>query len=493
MFRQCAGNQVRNDRACRVRVSKTRGLSLIAFFVAALVFGVSPLPSLLGFTATASISEKARVWEHVQAQHIDSHPLTDGQPGAVYLVFEEVCPACVHYPASRLAGLLHLGTSSSKPCEFPKTHTDVPKHYCETENCHALMNNSLFDTSAHNNAIVCVACSEGTVALLRRYTGGTLILPSADDYEEMVWLESVTPYELLLWPRVSFTISVISTCRLNSLRELLSSITSSYFFGDRVDLYVSLDTSPTQECLEYLSTFEWPRGSFQVRRRIRASGGPEVAVPEGLSISGGDGHYGVLLEDDILVSQQFYSWLKFVGLQLTGYPKATSQRIFSISLYTPRVLETGKERRTWIDYEASSVKTGSVFLFEVPCSWGSAFAATYWSKALSYFEVRLTGKEVYERVRDSKASTWTGSWKKWLIELGYHLHWKTVYPVFQDEMSFSTNTLQDGKHMVSRSALDIDMFMVPLFTNSSWYSQLREKRLFQNLRAFNMFLSPQKM
>ena len=103
------------------------------------------------------------------------------------------------------------------------------------------------------------------------------------------------------------------------------------------------------------------------------------------------------------------------------------------------------------------------------------------------------GMEVYERVRDSKASTWTGSWKKWLIELGYHLQWKTVYPVFQGEMSFSTNTLQDGKHMVSRSALDIDMFMVPLFTNSSWYSQLREKRLFHNLRAFDMFLSPKQM
>ena len=476
-----------------MRLSKTSGLSLIAFFVATLVLGLSPLSSLLGLTATAYVPEEARVWERVRAQQIDSHPLTDGQPGAIYLIFEKVCPARIHYPASRVAGLLHVGTSISKPCEFPKTHTDVPQHYCETEDCHALMNNSLFDTSARKHATVCVACSEGTVALLRRYTGGTLILPSADDYDQMVWLESVTPYELLLWPRVSFTISVISTCRLNSLRELLSSIASSYFFGDRVDLYVSLDASPTQECLEYLSTFEWPQGSFQVRRRIRASGGPEVAVPEGLSISGGDGHYGVLLEDDILVSQQFYSWLKFVGLQLMGYPKSTSQRIFSISLYTPRVLETGKERRTWINYEASSVKTGSVFLFEVPCSWGSAFSATYWSKALSYFEVRLMGIEVYERVRDSKASTWTGSWKKWLIELGYHLHWKTVYPVFQGETSFSTNTLQDGKHMVSRSELDINMFMVPLFTNSSWYSQLREKRLFQNLRAFNMFLFPQNI
>ena len=33
--------------------------------------------------------------------------------------------------------------------------------------------------------------------------------------------------------------------------------------------------------------------------------------------------------------------------------------------------------------------------------------------------------------------------------------------MFQGETSFSTNTLQDGKHAVERSALDIDMFMVP--------------------------------
>ena len=154
MFRQCTGNHLRNDRAFRVRVSKTSGLSLITLFVAALVFGVS-----LSSPATAYVPEKARVWERVRAQQIDSHALTDIQLGAVYLVFEEVCPARIYYPPSRVAGLLHVGTSSSKPCEFPKTHTDVPKHYCETENCHALMNNSLFDTSARNNTLVCVACS----------------------------------------------------------------------------------------------------------------------------------------------------------------------------------------------------------------------------------------------------------------------------------------------------------------------------------------------
>jgi hypothetical protein len=346
--------------------------------------------------------------------------------------------------------------------------------------------------TSHAAAIICVACTDWLRAALRHEHDGAFIAPSADDYEQMVWLESISHSELLLWDKVSFTISIISTCRMDSLRKLLSSLASSFFLGDRVDLYVCLDTSPTQECLDFLSSFEWLQGSFQVRRRIRASGGPEVAVPEGLGISGGVGHYGILLEDDILVSDQFYSWLKFVGLQLTSYPKARSQRIFSISLYTPRVLETGKERRTWIDYQTSDVTTGTVFLFEVPCSWGSAFSATYWSKALSYFEVRLTGKEVYQTVRDSKASTWKGSWKKWLIELGYHLHWTTVYPVFQGETSFSTNTLQDGKHTVGRSALDIDMFMVPLFTNNSWYSQLRDQRLFQELRGFDMYFSPQK-
>ena len=443
-----------------------------------------------------AIPETEKVWERVQAPQFGSNPPSDdGEPtGATYFVFERVCPERIHFPPSRITGVLYVGMSPPSSCNNSTLFADVPSEYCESEDCHVITNNLFFKTSTSHDAaaIICVACSDWLRAALRRDYDGAFIAPSADDYQQMVWLESISHSELLVWDKVSFTISVISTCRMDSLRKLLSSLASSFFLGDRVDLYVSLDTSPTQECLDFLSSFEWLQGSFQVRRRIRASGGPEVAVPEGLGVNGGDGHYGVLLEDDILVSDQFYSWLKFVGLQLNSYPRARSRRIFSISLYTPRVLETGKERRTWIDYQTSDVTSGTVFLFEVPCSWGSAFSSTYWSKALSYFEVRLTGTEVYQTVRDSKASTWKGSWKKWLIELGYHLHWTTVYPVFQGETSFSTNTLQDGKHMVGRSALDIDMFMVPLFTNNSWYSQLKDKRLFQQLRGFDLYFSPQK-
>jgi hypothetical protein len=201
-----------------------------------------------------------------------------------------------------------------------------------------------------------------------------------------------------------------------------------------------------------------------------------------------------LLEDDIAISNQFYCWLKFVGLQLQHHIHREQQHIFSISLYTPRVIETGKERRTWINFSDMNLHPGSVFISEVPCSWGSAFAAQYWHEAMTYFERRYSGENIYPPIPHSRVNGWTGSWKRWLIELGHYLHWTTVYPLFAEERSFSTNTLQKGQHIsATQQQEEFLMYKVPLFEDNRWYRELREPRLFPIDKSFNLFFTPKSL
>jgi hypothetical protein len=192
----------------------------------------------------------------------------------------------------------------------------------------------------------------------------------------------------------------------------------------------------------------------------------------------------ILLEDDVLVSTQFYGWLKFIGLQLFDERNNKFSDVYSISLYTPRVIETGQVRRKYIDYASEGVQQGSTFLYEVPCSWGSAFYGKRWSEALSYFEKRLAGVEVYDPIPKSRVNGWSGSWKKWLIEINHYEHWTTIYPYFHNQTSFSTNMLSKGHHIDSAPDKEaLQMYRVPIFNGNEWYEQMTHKRIATSSRT----------
>jgi hypothetical protein len=419
-----------------------------------------------------------------------SLPTLNSKVDLVFFIFQEVCPRHLWYPHDRVSGVLLLDVIDTECLQ----HLDlnVQAANCQQEkSCviEYLEHIPLASSPLDGKVVFCVDCELWLLSSLRKFTF-SLIKPSKKDFDQMIWLEAISPTELRSWEKVSFEISVITTCRMKTLRNLMDALLHATFLGDNVDLQVSVDSNASSECLQFIESFQWNHGGYHVRRRIRSAGGAQIAVPEGLGATGPDGHYGILLEDDVLVSSEFYAWLKFAGLQVQQTAQKYSQKIFSISLYTPRVIETGRKRREWIKYEDLNILRGSAYLYEVPCSWGSAFSSTHWSKALSYFEARLSGEEKYNPIENSRVNGWTGSWKKWLIELGYYEHWTTLYPLFEEERSFSTNLLQKGQHIIEPQNSDVEMYVVPLFEDNSWYSQLRNKRLFPKERSFDLHFTP---
>lgn len=379
--------------------------------------------------------------------------------------------------------IMHARTQSSQPC---RTHDSLSTKIqrigagCQSSKCqlHALGMYLESSIEEHDGLFFCVGCSEQEVHITKAYFDLRVIDMSLLDFEQLVWVGSLRKLEMVAWRYVRHGIVIITTCRMDTLRALLLDIQSAYFFGDSVDLHFAVEAGASRACIEELDAFEWSHGEKYVHRRIVPSGGPQVAIPEAF-VLGGSTQFQILLEDDVRVSDQFYSWLKFVTLQMLDCQMCERENIFSVSLYTPRVVETGLAPRSRLDFERISVNIGDVFLYEVPCSWGAVFLESSWLTALEYFQQRITGVNVFPAIPKSRVNGWTGSWKKWLIELGYYRKWSTLYVRFANETSFSTNMLGKGTHILDVSEQMRSNFTVPLVKDTDWYASLRYKRLFE--------------
>lgn len=474
------------------------GLSLVFFY------GIVSYSTRKGKAESVSkrFNSKNLYSANVRTEFISSLRAASTTVGDCITIFltEERCPdatlsAFLENKLLTEVQIVHALNQGSQPCG---THAGLSTKLqrigagCQSSKCQlkALRTHLEDSKEKHDGLFFCVGCSEQEIHMTRAYYDSRVIDMTLFDFEQLIWVRSLTKLELVAWRHVRHGIVIVTTCRMETLRALLLDIQHSYFFGDPVDLHFAVDADASRACTEELVAYEWSHGKKYLHRRIVPSGGPQVAVPEAVPLVGSS-QFQILLEDDVRVSDQFYSWLKFVTLQMLNCQMCKDENMFSVSLYTPRVVETGPLARSRLNFEKISVNVGDLFLYEVPCSWGATFMESSWTIALEYFQQRLAGVEVFPEIPDSRVNGWKGSWKKWLIELGYYRKWSTIYVRFADELSFSTNTLGKGEHI---HHVDEEMrlnYTVPLIKGTDWYRSLRHKRLFErqihriNLRGNN--------
>lgn len=198
-------------------------------------------------------------------------------------------------------------------------------------------------------------------------------------------------------------------------------------------------------------------------------------------------NYGVILEDDIEVSPLFYTWIKYNILHYR-YSKRDMgyDRIYGISLYSPRNLELLPEGR--IEFDPNDVLLPSDFsprtpyASQVPCSWGAVYFPEHWREFHHYLTTRLMdirhSQRLHIHVPNSRSERWKKSWKKYFIEMVYLRAYVMVYPNFQAFESFSTNHLEFGTHIKhERAQVALDSFVVPLMQRNTILSQLPDHRL----------------
>jgi hypothetical protein len=140
---------------------------------------------------------------------------------------------------------------------------------------------------------------------------------------------------------------------------------------------------------------------------------------------------------------------------------------------------------------------GTPYLSAIPCSWGAVYFPEHWREFHEFLVSRLAGhalpltEEIVPKVRSNR---WKNSWKKFFIELVWLRGYVMIYPNYDDFISFSTNHLEIGSHVMDASAKAKRkaLFVVPLMSlrdSSALLLELPQQRLpeLENLPVFDQY------
>jgi hypothetical protein len=267
--------------------------------------------------------------------------------------------------------------------------------------------------------------------------------------------------------------------------RLLSSVSKSRFFGDKVNVRVNLEHSSDAETMQIVDNFQWLHGELFIHHRI-VQGGLLPAVVESWYPQSNNS-YGLLLEDDIELSPLFYAWVKMAILRyryviLTrwftcaydqdryGTDTNKSPQLFGISLYQQKNLELHPDGRR--PFNAQKLFSDrdlqfpfTPYLSQIPCSWGAVYFPEHWREFHEYLsqhlsESRLSSSRVV--VPNVRSNKWKKSWKKFFIELAFLKGYVMLYPNYDGFVSLSTNHLEAGSHVKEVSKEKQDLFLLPL-------------------------------
>ena len=133
----------------------------------------------------------------------------------------------------------------------------------------------------------------------------------------------------------------------------------------------------------------------------------------------------------------------------TASTKALNANLIGFSLYTPRWDEIHNPSRYWLPNQV--LPGSSLFLFQIPCSWGALFFPWTWREFSRYYHWKRSdvNSERFDSaniVPRSRSNRWTRSWKRQLIDYMFARGWYMLYASFPKQVSFSTNHREPGAH-----------------------------------------------
>ena len=237
--------------------------------------------------------------------------------------------------------------------------------------------------------------------------------------------------------------------RKESLRRLIVSINDAEYFSDCVDLIISLDKSSIEsEMINMANNINWIHGAKIIRTFPERQGLKSHILQCGDLTEKYDAV--IVLEDDLLVSVGFYSYVK----QCLNYYK-DDERIAGISLYSfqlvPGCLRTFTPDCSGYD----------VFLMSFAQSWGQCWTKSMWKSFKSWYLQQVTPLKS-ENVMPEYIANWDDkSWLKYYMKYTAESRKFFVYPY----VSLTTNFTESGEH----NSLVNSHFQVPVLQNSINY------------------------
>lgn len=228
----------------------------------------------------------------------------------------------------------------------------------------------------------------------------------------------------------SVCIVVVAFNRALPLARLLRSLERAEYDGESVDLVVSIDGSATSDhILSQCRKLIWPHGRYTIRRYLRNQGLRQHVLACG-DLSA-DYEAVILLEDDLVVSTQFYRYTKAAVDYYAG-----DDRVAGISLYSPTYNEMAN-----LPFEPEPGRS-SVYALQSAQSWGQVWTRGMWADFRRWYERSANHLTVSDDMPARIYSWPETSWKKFAMKFLAETGKTWIYP----RVSHSTNFSEFGSH-----------------------------------------------
>ncbi len=227
---------------------------------------------------------------------------------------------------------------------------------------------------------------------------------------------------------MKIAIVAVAYNRVDSLKRLLSSLESANYYGDKVDLIISVDKSNTDVVENFSDSYKWEHGSKIVDKHSSNLGLRNHMLSLGKWFDKYDAL--VILEDDIIVCPNFFSYTK-----QTVNKYHTCSDIAGISLY-------GFSINYHKGVPFSPIKDEyDIYFMKCAMSWGEVWLKDSWKRFYSWY---LENKDFSEDPSLPRSLFGWGekSWLKYHTRFCIENNLYFVHPY----VSLSTNFSEAGVH-----------------------------------------------
>lgn len=236
----------------------------------------------------------------------------------------------------------------------------------------------------------------------------------------------------------SFNLCVVAVGynRPDAMKRLLNSLVKADYEQDKVDLLISIDKGMRQkEIAKYANAFNWEFGNKTVRVFPEKQGlRPHILQCGDVVL---DYDAVVILEDDITVSESFYSYVK----QAVSF-YGDNDKIGGISLYKHLI---NPATLSFFEPEYNGYDT---YLMQFAQSWGECWTKNMWIKFRQWYNENVDTvfeddnadilKKIPKNIRNWGDHSWMRYYMAYIVENDLYY----VYP----HHSLTTNHNESGQH-----------------------------------------------
>lgn len=166
---------------------------------------------------------------------------------------------------------------------------------------------------------------------------------------------------------------VVAYNRLESLKRILGSLSGAEYPEEPVRLIISIDRGDNRDVLEYAEGYPWPFGEKQVIYQERNLGLKAHILTCGNLTQDHDGI--ILLEDDLVVSPDFYRYARECFDFVRG-----QDRIAGVALYNHRLSQLTEKVFEPLEDGFDN------WYFRYACSWGQMWTREQWALFRSWLD-----------------------------------------------------------------------------------------------------------